>query len=326
MKILVTGATGFIGTHLVEKLIQQGNEVVCAVRSNSQLDFLKRTGVKIATIDYSEKSSMYPALSDAQIVYHLAATINVPDWPTYYQSNTLGTKYLIEACVEKNPYMKKFVFVSSVAAAGPSYENHKKKEDEPSVPISLYGRSKLLAEQCVEDHNTKIPTVIVRPTIILGVRQTELYTILRMLKMGFVPVLGSSKKQTSICFVEDLINALLLVAQNDSSSGKMYYVSDNRAYSWQEILQCCMNLLPINPYPILIPHSLILTLAIISKYISDVTGLPSLCSVHQIRNIKKNYFLYSSGKIMNELGFKPTTELKDGVAQIIIWYKSRGML
>ncbi len=326
MKIVITGASGFIGGHLTRKLARDGHHVVCAVRKNSRLKHLEGLPVTFVTVDFSDKASFYPAVRNAHWLFHLAAAVHHQDWQYSYKINALGTRILLEALFEKNPQLGKFVFVSSIAAAGPSAKDHPRVEEDPNEPISLYGRSKLAAEEFVAEFSDRIPATIVRPTHVLGCGQGELFLLLSLMRRGVVPVLGTRFKQTSICFVEDLIQALLLAAEKEQSNGRTYFVSDNEAYSWQGLLGAMMRHLPVRGVPLYLPYNLIATAALLSKASSRVFGLPELLPLEHIRSTRKNYFLYSSDRIINELGFCPAVSLDDGIAAIIGWYKERGLL
>lgn len=326
MKVLVTGSSGFIGSHLVEALLKKGFQVYCLIRKDSNLEWIKDQNVNFIVADYLNKSTLYKPLTGMEYVFHLGAAINAPDWDSYYKINTLGTKNIIEVCAEVNPYIRKFIFVSSIAASGPSYLKIFKKETDECRPVSLYGKSKLYAEQIVSEFKDKIPIVIVRPTNILGIRQKELFSVLKLVKKRIIPMLGNRDIQTSICFVQDLVTALILVAENDQACGETYFVSDNKAYSWFEMLTCIAKILKVYPMVIRIPYPILLLIAWISENLSKVINSKPLISIEHVASARKHYYLYDSNKIQKELDFHPIINFADGINEIIDWYKKQRML
>ena len=149
-KVLVTGSTGFIGSHLVDELIKRGFKVRCLVRNGSNLSVIEGKSVEIAMGSYSDIESLENAVKDVEVVFHLGAIINGSDWKTFYEVNTLGTENLFKAYSKAGNKKKKFIFISSIAASGPASRNNLKNESDGDTPVSLYGKSKLLAEGVVK--------------------------------------------------------------------------------------------------------------------------------------------------------------------------------
>ena len=224
MKVLVTGSNGFIGSHLVDYLVVQGYDVFCLVRKQSNLKWIRDLNVEFVYGDCRDKGSLFNAVKEKDFVLHLAGKIKADDWNTYYSTNYIGTKNLIEACVEVNPKIKKFVLISSISAAGPSVKNMLKKEDDPCTPITDYGKSKLMGEEAVVKFSHKIPYVIIRPPNIYGPREEEFYSVLKLIKKRIKPLLGNGENQVSVCFVHDLVRAILMAAVHPDAIGSTYYM------------------------------------------------------------------------------------------------------
>ena len=261
MRALVTGSTGFIGSHLVEVLVGEGNDVRCLVRESSHTACLNHLPVTMMTGDYEDPSSLIPAVESVDVVFHLAARIQAPDWVAYRKANTTSTENLIEACIEAATNLRRFVFVSSISAAGPSSPGCLKKESDPCQPVSLYGKSKLLAEEAVLRRKDRLPVTIVRPPNVLGAGQEELTTILKTIKSRILPMIGSDTSQTSLCFVQDLVLALKLTAKSERAVGQVYFVTDNHTYNWREMLIAIARKLNVYPYVLKIPYRLLYVLA-----------------------------------------------------------------
>ena len=147
MKALVTGATGFVGSHLVEALLGQGVQVRCLVRDKGHLGWVKDSSVEFVVGNCQEKNSLKEGVKGVDQVFHLAGAIAAVKEKTYFEVNAMGTENLVQACIENNTRIKKFIYLSSQAAAGPCRIGEKKKESDPCEPVSPYGKSKLLGEQ-----------------------------------------------------------------------------------------------------------------------------------------------------------------------------------
>lgn len=326
MKALVTGSCGFIGSHLVETLIKKGFEVHCLVRKESNRRWLDRQKVVFREACYSHKMSLCHAVEGMDLVFHLGAIIDARDWETYFGVNALGTKNLIEACAEADPGLKRFVYVSSIAASGPSERAVFKTENDEPRPASLYGKSKLLAERFVLQYRQILPVVIIRLPNVLGIREDKVLSILKLVKKRILPMLGNGELQTSICFVEDAVQALILAAEKERACGETYFVTDDRAYSWREMIHFIARVLEVGPLVLKLPYWAMLSAAGISEAAARLTHKPPLAAKYDIKASRKNYGLYDSRKIKTDLGFQARIDFENGMKSIILWYKEQGLI
>lgn len=326
MKVLVTGSSGFIGGHLTEALLEQEHDVYVLLRQSSKNSLSSRLPVTPVYGDYADVSSLRSCVSEIDIIFHLAAVLNAPDWLTYYHANTVGTQNLLQACSDVNPGLKRFVFVSSIAAAGPVRNKMFRDETYPSRPDSFYGKSKLLAEKLVLDYKDTLPVTIARPPNVIGIRQQELLMILKLLQKRIYPLLGNGDAQTSLCFVQDLVDALILMSIREEACSQTYYITDNKGYSWRNMLEFIARLLGVYPLVVRIPHPILLTAARISETAAALFQQEPLISSRYIISTRYHYHLYRSEKIQKELGFSAKTSFKSGIMEIIHWYEKKGIL
>ena len=320
MKALVTGSTGFIGSHLVESLIKKKYDVYCLIRKTSNPKWIKDLEVEFITGSYTDKKSLLPAVKGMDYVFHVGAVINAFEWDTFYRTNVEGTINLLQACAEVNPGLKKFVFVSSIAAAGPSINKKPKKEKNRCQPVSLYGKSKYLAEKEAARFFNQLPIVILRPTNVLGIRQKELNSVIKLARKRIIPLLGNGDKQTSICFVQDVVRALILAAENKHVRGQTFFVASEEAYSWREILTFISSELG-QSFVFKIPHPLLMLIALVSEAISRITGDKPFITRKSVASARNNYWIHDTTLIKKELGFSPEINLKDGLKDIIKWHR-----
>ncbi len=321
MKALVTGSSGFIGGHLVRHLLQRNFDVSCLVRTASRTAALAELPVTLVGGSYFDLDSLRRAVRGMDYVFHAGAVLSAPDWPGYFKTNVEGTANILLACAQANPGLRKFVFVSSISAAGPARDGRPLRESDPGRPVSLYGESKFQAEQAAAGFMGRLPVVIVRPPNVLGAGQKELQAAMNLMRRRIVPIIGRRAKQTSICFVQDLVRALLLVAEADRAIGKTYFVAAEESYSWREILQQLLREMDLK-LVLKIPHPLLLGVAWVSEAVSALTGGPPLVTRSDLRSARENYWLCDAGLIGAELGFRTEVRFVRGIGDIVRRYRT----
>jgi nucleoside-diphosphate-sugar epimerase len=326
MRMLVTGSTGFIGSHLVEALIRDGHDVSCFVRAESNTQRLKEQKITLVAGSYNDSSSLKRAVTGMDVVFHVGACIQANDWDTYFFSNTSSTVNLLHACVEASPGLRRFVFISSISAGGPAESGIPKNEADGDRPVSMYGRSKLLAEKAVLEYKDRIPVVVIRPPNVLGVRQKELTLFVRLMKKRILPLIGNRNNHTSIIFVQDLVRAMMLAAVDDRAVGEVYYVTDNHVYSWYELLISLARELKVYPFVIKLPYPVLYGIVAIMEAISSIFGITPASDKESLRMVRKYEWIYDSGKIRTDLDFEPQIQFEDGIRQIVSDYRAMGIL
>ena len=323
-KALVTGANGFIGSHLAEMLVRRGWDVSCLVRRPSGLGWIETLQVRLVRGDCREKATLGPAVEGADYVFHLAGIIDALKWEDYYQANVLGTRNLLEACIERNPGLKKFIYVSSISAAGPSEKGRALTEDDPNRPVSDYGRSKLAAEEAVREFGHRLPFVIIRPPNVIGPRQKELREAIRLVKKRIKPLVGTGEPQTSLCFVRDVVEALILAAERPEADGRIYFLAYPRPYAWTEITDAIQEALGVRRILLKVPYRAQLLVASASEAAARLTGgKPGLTRMN-VRAGRKYYWIYDGSRIKKELGFEPGIGLKEAIRETVDWYRAHG--
>jgi len=313
MKALVTGASGFIGSHLAETLARRGWEVRTLVRPTSSLRWLGTPGLELVRGDLGDESSLRQAATGCDVVFHLAAVIHASSWEKHRAVNVLGTQRLLAACLEAAPRLQRFVFISSIAASGPSLRGRPKKEEDPCRPISAYGQSKLEAEAAVRRYAAHFPTVIIRPPNVVGAREKEVRALLAALRNRLKPLLGKKEAQTSFLMVEDLVEAILLCADKKEAVGGTYNVTDGRPHSWREPVDILCRLLRRRCLPL--PYGLLYASAGAAEVLFKLLGQRPPLRRSALRSIRDNYWIFDSSKIERELGFRPRLTLEEGLAR-----------
>jgi nucleoside-diphosphate-sugar epimerase len=212
-KVLVTGASGFVGAHLAATLTAHGDEVTCLVRRTSRVDRLSALGVRLAYGDVTDASSVQLAVGGAEVVYHVAGIIRALRAAEFYRVNTGGTRNVVDACARQSqpPVM---VFVSSLAAAGPALHGVPRVETDRPLPVSNYGRSKRQAELVVQQFADRVPISVVRPPIVFGEADPVSFDMFRSVaKFGVHMVPGIGRHRFSMVHADDLVNLMILAAR-----------------------------------------------------------------------------------------------------------------
>lgn len=319
----MTGGTGFIGSHLAEALLNRGVQVRCLVRKGSDLKWLKNLPVEVSPGDCCDKASLAEAVKDVDQVFHLAGVTKAIKEKTYFEINASGTENLVCACLEHNPHLLKFVYVSSQAAAGPCLNGNKKKESDRCQPVSAYGQSKRMGEELALARANKIPLVILRPTGVYGPRDKDFYTLFKWLSKRINP---SFNGKISLCYVQDVIHAILLVADAQIKSGDIFFVSDGIDYLMSEVGDAFGRTMGVNPLSVPIPKWLLFGVASLSQYFSLLSGKPPLMNRGMAEQICQKDWTCDITKAITELGFTPQYPLSQGARLTYQWYKSQKWL
>lgn len=325
MKALVTGATGFLGSHLVESLLKKDFSVECLVRNPKKLKWLEKSPVEIVCGDCCDKKSLESAVENTDYVFHSAGLVRAVCLDELYTANVVGTKNLIEAVFEKNPNIKRFVYISSQAAAGPKEDEKRKTEDEPANPVSHYGFSKLLGELEVLKFKEKLPVTILRPPSIYGPRDKDIFVFFDYAKKGFLPI-PSDEKFINISYVSDIVDGIISSALNDASKGQTYFIGDAQVFSWNDLCEVLKK--TVNPKARIIktPYFVFWTSAFFSEIIARIKNKPALVSFDKLNEMKQKSWLFSSEKAKSDFGYSPKISLEEGIKITYNWYKEEGWL
>ena len=323
MKALVTGSTGFIGSHLVEGLAQRGAQVRCLVRRTSDLKWLRGLPIEFVYGDCNDKDSLKEAVKGVDQVFHLAGVTKAIDPKTYFEVNGLGTDNLIHACLENSPHLQKFIYLSSQAAAGPCCDERGKKESDECEPISPYGRSKRMGEKLAIEHAHQLPLLILRPSAVYGPRDKDFYFLFKLLSKRIKPCLSG---RLSLCYVQDIIQAILLASESPESGGEIFFLSDGHDYRMDEVGHIFAQAMGVSPLSIPIPKWFIFGVASFSEHLSKLFGRPSLISKGMAEQMVQENWRCDITKARTVLGFEPRIHLAQGAKLTVDWYRKENWL
>ena len=326
MKALVTGATGFIGSHLVEALVHRGAQVRCLVRDKTRLGWVKDLPVEFVVGNCQEKNSLIQGVTDVDQVFHLAGVTTAVKEKTYFEVNALGTENLVHACIENNTRLQKFIYLSSQAAAGPCRRGERKRESDPCEPVSPYGKSKLLGEELALSHSHELPLLILRPCAVYGPRDKGFYALFECLSKGIKPCLSDHDQHISMCYVEDLVRAILLAAETQTEKGEILFLADGQDYRMEEVAEILAQAMGISALQLRLPKQLLFGLAFLAECVSRVSGKPSILSRGKVEEMIQKNWLCDITKARALLAFEPRISLARGAKLAVDWYKKENWL
>ena len=326
LRALVTGANGFVGSHLVEGLLQRGYQVRCLVRETSNLRWLSGLEVEYVYGDIADEDSLKGVFRGADLVFHAAGLTNAKSREEYFRANAEGTKNLVEACLEENSKLRRFVHISSQAAVGPGGDEQPLNETAPCRPITDYGESKLEGEEIVLEHSSRLPTTIIRPPAVYGPRDTDVLGFFKVASKGFRISFGRGESFLSLVYVKDLVEGTIRAGENPKSLGQTYFIADDKVYSWKEAFNIMAKVMNKRSIPLKIPRSVVFFLAFISESFSQLLGKSAIFNTQKAREITQRYWGLDVSKAEAELGFSPKYDLKRGAAETVRWYKEQGWL
>ncbi len=319
MKTLVTGANGFIGSHLCELLKKRGHGVRGLVRKTSDLTWIGDLDIELAYGDLRDRESLVTAATGMDWVFHTAATVRPKDRVDFERVNYEGTKVLAEVCAETG--VKRFVLFSSAAAAGPATSpDRPKAETDRAEPVSYYGRGKLKAEQAVVELKDRLHSVILRFPAVYGPRDRDSLVLLRNLKRGIRPVLGGT---FSVVYVKDAVRAALLAAECDVSSGSVYFISDGCWYDYDGMSRVAAKLLGRKTVRVRMPGWAVKAAGRVSEWFSREG---SIFNRDKAEELVQECWVCDTSKAQEELGFEPEYLLEKGLGEAIRWYQERNWL
>jgi nucleoside-diphosphate-sugar epimerase len=266
------------------------------------------------------------AVKGVDQVFHLAGITKAVKEKTYFEINGLGTENLILACLENNPRLQKFIYLSSQAAAGPCRNGNKKKESDRCEPVSPYGQSKRMGEELALVHAHELPLLILRPAAVYGPRDRDIYTFFKLLSKRIKPCLSGEDQHISLCYVEDIIQAILLATQAQEPSGEIFFLSDGQDYRLTEIGDTFAQAMGVKAVSICVPEWVIAGMASFSEYLSKFSGKPPLLNKGKIEEILQRNWVCDITKAKRALGFEPHIPLAQGAKLTFEWYEKENWL
>lgn len=313
MKVLLTGATGFIGYNLINQLLDNGHSVKVLAR-NKNIKFDPR--VEVVYTDLVKPVDLSKHLSNIEVILHLAAVTRALRYEEYYLGNVTATTNLLNAIDTKS--FKQFIFLSSLAAIGSSKNiNYPKNETDKEEPISDYGITKLEAEKIIQQSG--INYTILRPCAVYGEGSHEFLPLFKVINNGFKIMFGNGQQNISLVYVKDLIDAILLTIGNEKSFNEVFHVG-GKPENLEEINNIAAVACGRTCIKIKTPLFILDLIGIINNITSRIINRPMLLNSQKVKEIKSIHQIFSTKKIKDILNFESNTSLISGFKASHKWY------
>ena len=331
MKILITGASGFIGSFIVEEALKKGFDTWAAVRKSSSKEYLKDERINFIELNLSSKAQLIEQLRghDFDYVVHAAGVTKCLNKQDFHRINTEGTKNIIDAILELQMPLKRFVFVSSLSVFGAIKEQQPHdeiRETDIPQPNTEYGRSKLAAEKYLESLGSRVPYIILRPTGVYGPREKDYFMMAKSIKQHSDFAVGYKRQDITFVYVSDVVQAIFL-ALDKGENGRKYFLSDGEVYQSTTFSDLIHEELG-RPWWIRItaPVWVLRIITFCGEYIGKMTGKVTALNNDKFNILRQRNWRCDIQPAIDELGYKPTVKLAEGVRRSIKWYKEQGWL
>lgn len=316
---LVTGATGFVGSHLVEKLRARGESVRCLARPETDVRRLP-AGVQTAAADLATGRGLEAALDGVDAVVHVGGVTRALTSDGYYAGNARSTETLARALAGRGI---RLVYVSSLAAIGPALDGRPVDENTPPHPVSTYGRSKLAGEKFA---TSLVPgAVIVRPPVVYGPRDTGVLQILKAACRGLLLEIAGGERWLSAIYVEDLADGICAALRAPRAGGS-FFLAHRDPVTWRQLGDTAAQLMGRRARTVRVPVFAARSIAFLNEIWSLLSRNPAIISREKVAEACCRFWICDSARAAADLGFEAPTPLAAGLAKTLAWYKEAGWL
>jgi dihydroflavonol-4-reductase len=326
MKVLVTGASGFVGSHIADRLIEGGHDVRALLRASSSLQWLEGKNVEIVRGDMLDVDSLREAMSGIDAIVHVAGVTAAKNKEGFYQGNHLTTRTLLEAVRKFNPQLDRFIHCSSQTACGPSLDGQPVTEITPPHPITTYGKSKRAAEEECERARQDFPVTILRLAAVYGPRDTAILTFFQTVDKRLKPLIGMRNKSVNLVHVADVADSVLLSLDKESAKNETFFIGSEEHYTWSQVSNLTEEILKKRGITVRLPHALVYTVAGLSEFFSIFRAKPSVLNWEKGRDMVQANWTCSVEKAKQLLGYKQNISLPDGIVLTTEWYRKQGWM
>jgi nucleoside-diphosphate-sugar epimerase len=323
LKILLTGASGFVGSHILDSLRRRGLATALLLRPTSNQQFITShlPHVEVRPGSIGDPESLRQAMASITHVIHCAGATKAARASGFYEVNQAGTRNVVSAL---HSQVQRLVHISSLAAAGPALPEQPAHEEDEPRPVSEYGKSKLAGEWEVRKH-CRAEYVILRPPVVYGPRDAEVLRLFRAVKHHLLPRLGG-RQALSMVFVKDLAEAVVNCLTHPTAAGKTYFVAAPEIVTARTMAEEIATQLKVWTLPLPLPTAFLWPVCLAQELASRLTGKPNVLSLQKYAELRAPGWVCDAARLERETGFACATTLKQGIAASLNWYREHRWL
>ena len=322
MRAFVTGGTGFIGTHLVHALVARGDDVTCLVRSPAKTAALGWRGVRLVRGDLDDAGALRDGCAGADVIFHVAGRIAARNLGEFMAANCDGTANVLHAAAARPP--RRFVFVSSLAVAGPTLPGQPIDETRAPRPVSPYGHSKLAAELLVRA--APVPWTIVRPPLVYGERDRGMFPIFRLANRGVVPLFGDGSQELSTIYGMDVVQALVAAATSERAAGRVYFAAHPVVTTARQFALAVGRALGKTPRLIPVARPVARAVLWTVGSLARLAGRAAVLSPERAAEFLAPAWTCRADALRADAGWEARIDLETGLRRAVAWYRQEGWL
>lgn len=322
--VLVTGATGFVGWHVVEALVRAGLPIRALVRRTSDTQRLRQVGAELVVAELTDEAALRQAALQTSAVVHLAALTRARSEAEYHRVNAEGTAVLARAAAGTDTEPRRFVYLSSLAAVGPAPAGSPVGLGDTPRPLTAYGRTKLAGEQALLEQ-AGITPLILRAPAVYGPRDRDLYRFFRLAARGVLPVPSGPERPLQLIHVADLAEAVVRAVQVPAASG-IVHVADAVSYTWESVARMVAQAVGRDARVVRVPAGLISVAAAASENLARWSGRATIFNRDKALELLAPGWLCETEAAREKLGFEARIPLADGLRETARWYRNEGWL
>jgi len=325
MRIAVTGATGFVGSHLTECLAAAGHEVTVLSRSPGRMAWIRHLSVRVVEGDLDRADALREFTAGQDAVVHAAGITLAADRAEFLRVNVDASVRLLSASLENSPALRRFVYISSQAAMGPSPPGASLEEDAPRRPISRYGESKSLAEEALARFADRVPVTFVRPPWVYGPRDRHTLALFRLAARGLRLVAGA-RSRYSIVHAADLAQGIRLAAESALPGARAYFFTDGEGRTVEELARIIAGAVGRRTVRVPVPVAAVAVVAAASELAGAIARRPAFLGFRKLGEVRNPCWVVSDRRAREELGWRPAIATERGMAETAAWYRTEGWL
>jgi nucleoside-diphosphate-sugar epimerase len=326
LKILLTGASGFVGSHILDRLRQRGIATALLLRPSSSQRFIAPhlADVELRPGSITDPESLQRAMAGITHVIHCAGATRASRISGFYAVNQAGTRNVVNAINGQPGRIQRLVHISSLAAAGPAPPEQPVREQDPPRPVSEYGKSKLAGELEVRNH-CRAEHVILRPPAVYGPRDTEFLRLFQAVKRHLLPKPGGGQA-LSLVFVRDLAEVVVTCLDHPAAAGQTYFVAAREVVTARSLAEEIAAQMNVWTLPLPLPTALLWLLCLARELLSRLTGQPGVLSLQKFAELRAPGWVCDPTRLERETGCACLTTLKTGVTETLSWYRQQHWL